>query len=216
MQMVACTGYCVHQHKVHTRYQSSLSVISSVRAQEIANDILTEQTPKRVFQVRGKLYELLVNVVPPEVVLRQLCDELLKKVDDDVKLEVRGSGPLGLRCDSVHARPGVQRQSVQCAGPDCVPCCCSLPRCEADSSWPHRHVGARLRWACMAFCAGGGVGGVLRAPATGGLKGHISPRGVRRAGHVYLQDVGCGGVCVVTLPHAQQPCVPSSTAPRNL
>lgn len=57
--------------------------------QEIANDILTEQTPKRLLEVRGKVYELLVNVVPPELIIRQLAAELMKKLDDEVKHEVR-------------------------------------------------------------------------------------------------------------------------------
>lgn len=57
--------------------------------QEIANDILTEQTPKKLHAVRGKVYELLINVVPPELVLRQLTQELLKKLDDEVKHQVR-------------------------------------------------------------------------------------------------------------------------------
>jgi hypothetical protein len=35
--------------------------------QEIAGDVLGEQSPKRLFQVRAKLYELLVNCIPPEV-----------------------------------------------------------------------------------------------------------------------------------------------------
>jgi replication factor C subunit 3/5 len=56
--------------------------------QEIANDILTEQTPKRLLEVRSKVYELLVNVVPPELIIRQLASELMKKVDDEVKHEV--------------------------------------------------------------------------------------------------------------------------------
>eukprot|EP00892_Ulva_mutabilis_P011935 jgi/Ulvmu1/9113/UM005_0208.1 len=55
---------------------------------EITNDILTEQTPKRLLQVRGKVYELLVNVVPPELIIRQLATELIKKLDDEVKHEV--------------------------------------------------------------------------------------------------------------------------------
>jgi hypothetical protein len=59
--------------------------------QEIANDILTEQTPKRLHQVRAKVYELLINVVPPELIMRQLTQELLKKVDDEVKHQVRSS-----------------------------------------------------------------------------------------------------------------------------
>lgn len=56
--------------------------------QEIASDILMEQTPKKLLQVRGKVYELLVNVVPPELIIRQLATELMKKLDDEVKHEV--------------------------------------------------------------------------------------------------------------------------------
>lgn len=53
--------------------------------QEIANDILGEQSPKRLFVVRGKLYELLTNCIPPELILRRLMLELIKKLDDELK-----------------------------------------------------------------------------------------------------------------------------------
>lgn len=49
---------------------------------------MMEQTPKKLLQVRGKVYELLVNVVPPELIIRQLATELMKKLDDEVKHEV--------------------------------------------------------------------------------------------------------------------------------
>ncbi|KAL6005192.1 Subunit of heteropentameric Replication factor C (RF-C) [Asimina triloba] len=38
---------------------------------EIASDIVQEQSPKRLFLVRGKLYELLVNCIPPEIILKE-------------------------------------------------------------------------------------------------------------------------------------------------
>lgn len=53
--------------------------------QEIAADILGEQTPKRLYLVRGKLYELLANVVPGELVLRTLAVELMKRLDDELR-----------------------------------------------------------------------------------------------------------------------------------
>ena len=56
--------------------------------QEIANDILSEQTPKRLFAVRGKLYELLVNCIPPELILKKLMLELVRKLDDELKHKV--------------------------------------------------------------------------------------------------------------------------------
>ncbi|RWR80393.1 replication factor C subunit 3 [Cinnamomum micranthum f. kanehirae] len=55
---------------------------------EIAIDIVQEQSPKRLFLVRGKLYELLVNCIPPEIVLKKLLSELLKKLDSELKHEV--------------------------------------------------------------------------------------------------------------------------------
>ncbi|KAH9784668.1 Replication factor C subunit 3 [Citrus sinensis] len=39
-------------------------------------------------QVRGKLYELLLNCVPPVVVLKRLLYELLKRLDAEIKHEV--------------------------------------------------------------------------------------------------------------------------------
>ncbi|KAF8398063.1 hypothetical protein HHK36_016990 [Tetracentron sinense] len=55
---------------------------------EIASDIMKEQSPKRLFLVRGKLYELLINCIPPEIILKRLLSELLKKLDAELKHEV--------------------------------------------------------------------------------------------------------------------------------
>ncbi|KAL2232875.1 UNVERIFIED_CONTAM: Replication factor C subunit 3 [Sesamum indicum] len=38
---------------------------------EIASSIFKEQSPKRLFEVRGKLYELLINCIPPEIILKE-------------------------------------------------------------------------------------------------------------------------------------------------
>jgi len=35
--------------------------------------------------VRGKLYELLANCIPPELIIKKLLAELLMKMDDDIK-----------------------------------------------------------------------------------------------------------------------------------
>jgi replication factor C subunit 3/5 len=56
--------------------------------QEIAHDMVSEQTPKRLLQVRGKLYELLGNCIPAELIMRTLIMELLKKLDDELKVKV--------------------------------------------------------------------------------------------------------------------------------
>lgn len=36
-------------------------------------------------QVRGKMYELLANCIPPELIVKGLLENLLRKLDDDMK-----------------------------------------------------------------------------------------------------------------------------------
>ncbi|KAL4200325.1 hypothetical protein AMTRI_Chr03g55840 [Amborella trichopoda] len=55
---------------------------------EIVSDIVNEQSPKRLYSVRLKIYELLVNCIPPEVILKKLVSELMKKLDSELKHEV--------------------------------------------------------------------------------------------------------------------------------
>ncbi len=57
--------------------------------QEIAADVMREQTPKQLYVVRGKLYELLVNCIPPEVIFRRLTTELLRRLDDELRHKVQ-------------------------------------------------------------------------------------------------------------------------------
>jgi replication factor C subunit 3/5 len=54
----------------------------------LAKEIVEEQSPKRLQQVRVKLYELLTHCIPPELILKKLTLELLKKLDSEVKYEV--------------------------------------------------------------------------------------------------------------------------------
>ncbi|KAJ9505407.1 hypothetical protein QJQ45_007145, partial [Haematococcus lacustris] len=80
---------------------------------EVAADMMKEQSPKSLYlvswrgqegvreakeeerregkeggEVRGKLYELLANCIPPDVILKGLLAELLKKLDDEMKQEL--------------------------------------------------------------------------------------------------------------------------------
>jgi len=56
--------------------------------QEIVGDCLKEQTPKMLYTVRGKLYELLINCIPAEVIFKRLTTELLRKMDDSLRHKV--------------------------------------------------------------------------------------------------------------------------------
>ena len=55
---------------------------------QVANEMISEQTPRRLYMVRSKLYDLLVNCIPPTLVFKQLVKELLSKLDAELKHEV--------------------------------------------------------------------------------------------------------------------------------
>jgi replication factor C subunit 3/5 len=55
---------------------------------DIAASICAKQSPDVLLQVRGNLYELLTNCIPPELIFRRLVIELLKKIDDSLKADV--------------------------------------------------------------------------------------------------------------------------------
>ncbi|KAG5177123.1 P-loop containing nucleoside triphosphate hydrolase protein, partial [Tribonema minus] len=51
--------------------------------ESLAKDITQEQSPQALVAARGKLYELLVNCIPADVVLRRLARELIALMADD-------------------------------------------------------------------------------------------------------------------------------------
>ncbi|CDS41048.1 Replication factor C 38 kDa subunit [Echinococcus multilocularis] len=55
---------------------------------DTASRILGEQSPRRVLEIRGRLYELLAHCVPPDVVFRGLLDSLLSSCDSTLKYEL--------------------------------------------------------------------------------------------------------------------------------
>ena len=55
---------------------------------QIAREIMSEQSPKALFQVRNRLYELLVNAISPELIIKKLTHELMQKLDSELKHEV--------------------------------------------------------------------------------------------------------------------------------
>ena len=48
---------------------------------------MNEQTPKRLLAVREKLYELLANCIPADMILSKLTSEIVKQVDDEMKIK---------------------------------------------------------------------------------------------------------------------------------
>ena len=55
---------------------------------QLAQDITREQTPMRLRAAREKLYELLVNCIPPSIIMKTLVKELLPTLDDSLKPQV--------------------------------------------------------------------------------------------------------------------------------
>lgn len=56
--------------------------------QQVANMITEEQSPQRLLLVRAKLYELLTNCIPADVVMSTLTEMLLNKADDTLRHQV--------------------------------------------------------------------------------------------------------------------------------
>lgn len=55
---------------------------------QLANEITREQSPQRLLAAREKLYELLINCIPADVIIKTLALELMKNLDDSLKHEV--------------------------------------------------------------------------------------------------------------------------------
>ncbi|XP_050416209.1 replication factor C subunit 3 [Patella vulgata] len=55
---------------------------------ETANMIVQQQSPKRLLEVRARLYELLTHCIPADVIIKGLLQELLANCDGQLKTEV--------------------------------------------------------------------------------------------------------------------------------
>mmetsp|Transcript_38191 Transcript_38191/g.80074 ORF Transcript_38191/g.80074 Transcript_38191/m.80074 type:complete len:393 (-) Transcript_38191:243-1421(-) len=55
---------------------------------QLASGIVREQSPKSLVAAREKLYELLINCIPAQVILKTLVMELLPTLDDSIKGQV--------------------------------------------------------------------------------------------------------------------------------
>ncbi|KAL6779621.1 RFC3 [Auxenochlorella protothecoides x Auxenochlorella symbiontica] len=79
---------CKAQHFPFQEGQAVAAADWELYIQEIAAEIRAEQSPKRLYTVRGKVYELLVNCIPPEIIMRRLALELMQKLDDELRQSV--------------------------------------------------------------------------------------------------------------------------------
>jgi replication factor C subunit 3/5 len=59
-----------------------------VFVQQVAQMMVAEQSPARLLDVRGKLYELIAHCIPEDVILKTLAWELMQRVDAGLKAEI--------------------------------------------------------------------------------------------------------------------------------
>lgn len=61
---------------------------------ETGNQILMEQSPQKLEKVRDRLYELLSQGIPPDVIFRELVKTLSEKCEVPIKSQVYGYASL--------------------------------------------------------------------------------------------------------------------------
>jgi len=54
----------------------------------VCEDIVSEQSPRQLKNIREKIYDLLINCIPGDLIIKYLLAELLKKVDNECKFEI--------------------------------------------------------------------------------------------------------------------------------
>lgn len=59
-----------------------------VYLRETASMIVSEQSPKRLLEVRSRLYELLCHCIPPTIIFKGLLQELVRNCDGQLKAAV--------------------------------------------------------------------------------------------------------------------------------
>jgi len=54
----------------------------------VVDDLVSEQTPRQLLKIRSKLYELLSNCIPPDLIMRTIVRQLLSKMPMPVRMEL--------------------------------------------------------------------------------------------------------------------------------
>ncbi|KAI5454556.1 Replication factor C (RF-C) subunit [Naganishia albida] len=55
---------------------------------KIADLIVQEQSPKRLLEIRGKIYELLSHCIPPTIIMKTITEGVLAKSDNEIKPQI--------------------------------------------------------------------------------------------------------------------------------
>merc|ERR1719499_853212 len=79
---------CYVDNKQMSKDQDVKMAAWQIFIEEIAKLAIEEQTPTRIMMIRSKLYELLVKCIPPEMIMQQLAEALMKRLDDSLRFEI--------------------------------------------------------------------------------------------------------------------------------
>ena len=79
---------CKVQHSPLTSGQAINLPDWELYIMKLSREILQEQSPSKLLQVRDMLYELLSNCIPADIIIQTLTRELVKSLDEQLKHEV--------------------------------------------------------------------------------------------------------------------------------
>nr|CAB3265536.1 replication factor C subunit 3-like [Phallusia mammillata] len=79
---------CRVQQYPFTADQTIMEPDWEIYLRETANAIVSEQSPKRLLEVRQRLYELLTKCIPADVIMKGIYNELMHNCDGTLKSEV--------------------------------------------------------------------------------------------------------------------------------
>lgn len=85
---ILLTEACKVQQYPFKNDQNVMDLDWEVFLKDTAQQIVQEQSPKRLQEVRGRLYELLTHCIPPDVIFIGLHKELVKNCDGELRTEV--------------------------------------------------------------------------------------------------------------------------------
>ncbi|KXJ11265.1 replication factor C subunit 3 [Exaiptasia diaphana] len=85
--LLMCEACRVQQYPF-TPDQSIQEADWEIYLKETAKQIVEVQTPKRLLEIRARLYELLIHCIPPDIILKGLISELVTNCDGSLKAEV--------------------------------------------------------------------------------------------------------------------------------
>ena len=59
-----------------------------VYCERTADMIVSEQSPARLLEVRGRLYELLVHAIPASLIFKTLAHDIVRRVDESLRASI--------------------------------------------------------------------------------------------------------------------------------